>query len=158
VSEEPAESGRLPPVLTDFDLLDEVGVGLAHFGNVEVPPKQDGPRLNARIVKESLTSAARDPTKRWLLIAYGAAVLVFSVVVIVLLVNGTLADFYESIWSRWPGRPWTEVMRDNPWIYLVLAVVLAIVPLLLAPRDRWGRAFLTYVVFWIGFLGGHVFW
>ena len=43
-------------------------------------------------------------------------------------------------------------MRDHPWIYAVLAVMLSVMPFLLAPRGRWGRAFLAYMLFGVGFL------
>jgi len=150
--------GRLARVLHEFDLLDTIGVSIARFAGVEAPPPDDGPRLDFPTLTRSARAVARDPRKRRIFLAFAAAVAVLSTVVVVLLVNGTLADVYESVWRRWPGRPWTHAMRDNPWIYLLLAVALGVTPFLLAPRNRWGRAFLTYVMFLIGFLGGHVFW
>jgi hypothetical protein len=40
----------------------------------------------------------------------------------------------------------------------VLAVMLSMVPFLLAPRRRWGRAFLAYMLFVVGFLPAMSFW
>lgn len=142
----------------EFDLLDTVGVYIFRFAGVPPPPPRDGPRLDAVTLKRAARSVARDPRKRRIFLLFVAGVMAFSTVVALLLLNGTLGDLYESVWSRWPGRQWTHVMRDHPWIYGLLAVALAVIPFLLAPRHRWGRAFLTYVIFLIGFLGGHVFW
>jgi hypothetical protein len=153
-----------PPagILERFDLLDRLGVGIARFADVELPERgATAPRINARLLKDAATTVLTDPAKksqRKVLVVFASIVAVFSALVGSLLVTGRLGDFYRAIWSRFPGRPWTHVMRDHPWIYLVLAAGLAIVPFLLAPRGRWGRAFLTYVIFLIGFLGGHVFW
>ena len=149
-------------ILEHFDLLDRLGIAIARFADVELPDRPvTAPRINAELLRTAATSVLTDPAKRaqrrWLL-AFASLVAAFSVVVGGLLVTGRLGALYEAIWRWYPGRPWTHVMRDHPWIYAVLAVGLAIVPFWLAPRGRWGRAFLTYVIFLIGFLGGHVFW
>ena len=160
----PDEHPPPPPARTfeRFDLLDRLGVAVARFADVDLPERRDAaPRINAELLREAATSVLTNPAKRaqrrWLL-AFASLVVAFSAVVGGLLVTGRLGAFYEAIWEWYPGRPWTHAMRDHPWIYLVLAVGLAIVPFWLAPRGRWGRAFLTYVIFLIGFLGGHVFW
>lgn len=149
---------RLARVFIEFDLLDSIGVFIARFAGVEPPPPDDGPRLDLATLKRSVKAVAEDPLKRRIFLIFAALVIVFSTVVFVLLLNGTLADVYESIWSTCPGRPWTHVMRDHWWAYPSLAIALGITPFLVAPRHRWGRAFLTYVMFLIGFLGGHVIW
>jgi hypothetical protein len=149
-------------ILERFDLLDRLGVAIARFADVEPPDRRaTAPRINAELLKEAARSVLTDPTKRLqrrVLVVFASLVATFSAVVGGLLVTGRLGAFYESIWRWYPGRPWTHVLRDRPWIFAVLATGLAIVPFLLAPRGRWGRAFLTYVIFLIGFLGGHVFW
>jgi hypothetical protein len=146
-------------VFSRFDLLDRVGVGVAEFAEVALPDRPvTAPRINAGLLRQAGTAIVRDPEKRRIFMAYAGAVLLFSAVVATLLVTGMLGAAYEWIWRRVPGRPWTHVMRDHPWVYGLLAVGLSVVPFLLAPRGRWGRAFLTYVIFLIGFLGGHVFW
>ena len=150
--------GVLARVFNEFDLLDAIGVGISRFAGVPPGSPGDGPRLDASTFKGAAKAIANDPRKRRIFLVFMAVVAAFTTIVGLLLVNGTLGDLYESVWSRWPGRPWTHVMRERPWIYALLAGALGVVPFLLAPRNRWGRAFLTYVIFLIGFLGGHVFW
>ena len=116
------------------------------------------PRLDFDLVKRVGGAVLRNPRKHPLLIAFAAAVGVFTVAVLALLVTGRLDDVYETIYTAVPGEPWTHVMRAHPVLYLALVVPLGAVPYVLAPPQRWGRAFLTYVIFLIGFLGGHVFW
>jgi len=151
--------GSSAGVFESFDLLDRIGVGLAKFAGVEPPVRPaSAPRLNAALLRQAGAAIVHDREKRTAFLVYASLVLAFSAAVVTLLATGMLAGAYEAIWSRVPGRPWTHVMRDHPWIYGVLAVWLSVVPFLLAPRGRWGRAFLAYVLFVVGFLGGHVFW
>jgi hypothetical protein len=152
-------AARIGDVFERFDLLRAVSVKLAALAGVDAPERRpDAPVLDWNTVRRAARTIRRDPHRRTIFLAYLGAVAIFSVIVGGLLVSGVLGDVYESIWQWYPGRPWTHVMRDNPWIYAVLAVSLSVVPFLLAPRGRWGRAFLTYVIFLVGFLGGHVFW
>lgn len=145
--------------IREFDLLDTVGTGLAKSAGVEPAVAPAGaPRLDLDLMKRAGGAILRNPRDHPVLIAFAVALAAFSVTVFVLLVTGRIGDFYEAIWSRYPGRPWTHVMRDHPWVYLVLSVPCGAIPYVLAPPERWGRAFLTYVIVLIGFLGGHVFW
>lgn len=152
--------GAWETVFEDFDLLDRIGTGIAKFAEVK-PPVRTGPsapRLDAALLWEAGAAITRNRTKRRAFLVFASLVLAFSAAVVGLLATGVLATAYEAIWSRFPGRPWTHVMRDHPWIYGALAVPLSVVPFVLAPRDRWGRAFLAYMLFVVGFIGGHVFW
>lgn len=92
-----------------------------------------------------------------------AVLVIITLVLISGIVFGWLGPAYEWLWmttTAWTGnpRPYTEIMRDNPWIYLVLAFALVIVPLVLLPRRVWNVLLAVYLTFWVGFLGGHVFW
>jgi hypothetical protein len=151
--------GTSAGVFERFDLLDRIGIAIANYAEVEPavrPPS--APRLDAALLRRAGAAISHNRKKRTAFLAFAGLVLAFSAAVIGLLATGVLSAAYEAIWSRFPGRPWTHVMRDHPWIYGALAAALSVVPFLLAPRDRWGRAFLAYMLFVVGFLGGHVFW
>lgn len=155
---DPAPTGIVRSI-REFDLLDRIGTGIADMAGVQPAQVGEGaPRLDADLLKRAGGAILRNPWKHPVLLAFAAGVAVFSLTVFGLLVTGHLDEVYEAVWRRIPGRQWTHVMREHPWIYLALAVPLAAVPFALAPPQRWGRAFLTYVIFLIGFLGGHVFW
>lgn len=49
-------------------------------------------------------------------------------------------------------------MREEPWLYIVPAIGIVFTFGWILPQRHWGRAFYTYLVFGIGFVGGHVFW
>ena len=100
----------------------------------------------------------RAPWQHWLLISFIGLGASFTVAVVVLLVTGRLDNVYEAIYTWFPGRPWTHVMRDHPWLYVALVVPLAAVPFFWRPRSAGVAPLLTYMIFLIGFLGGHVFW
>jgi hypothetical protein len=158
-SDAEARGRGLPHSIRQFDLLDFFGRRLADATGVHRAQAPDGtPRLDFDLVKRAGVAVMRAPRAHWLLLSFAVALGVFSVTVAGLFVTGRLGDVYEVIYTWWPGRPWTHVMRDSPWLYGGLVVPLGAVPYALAPPQRWGRAFLTYVIFLIGFLGGHVFW
>ena len=72
--------------------------------------------------------------------------------------GGWLDDWYRSLYINTTGRPYTEIMRERPWLFPAVAT-LAIVPAsFVLPRQYWVRLFLLFLTFWVGFLGGHVFW
>ena len=153
---------RLADAFARFDIVAALQHSAQRASGVDGEvPADPNERLPQDVVAASKRELLRHPWKifgdhvlRW----YAIAVLVFSTVIGGLLVTGRLGDFYRRIYTFWPGRPWTHVMRDHPWIYALLAIALLVVPYWLAPKGRWGRSFLTYVVFLVGFLGGHVLW
>ncbi len=129
----------------EFDLYASLDRTTASFAGVDT-----GTSLGGRV-----KAVLSNPKKLALVVGVVGG---FSAIVLLLLATGVLGDVYRAIYTAWPGRPWTHVMRDHPWIYVVLAVALVWLPFVLSPPTRWGRAFVSYVVFWVGFLGGHVFW
>jgi hypothetical protein len=151
--------GGLAGIFENFDLLDRIGLAIARFAEVQPPDRHPpAPRLDADLLKQAGATIRRSPTKRRAFLAFFSLVMAFTAAVIALLATGVLASAYEAIWSRLPGRPWTHLTRDRPWIYGLLAVVLSMLPFLLAPRCRWGRAFIAYMLLVVGFIGGHVLW
>lgn len=131
--------------LRDFDLYEKLEEAGARFADVP-----GGTRLRTKV-----RAVVASPKK--LAIVVGV-ILGFSAALVSLFLSGVLGEVYEAIYTFWPGRPWTHVMREKPWIYLALAILFLWLPYTLSPPTRWGRAFVSYVVFWAGFLGGHVFW
>lgn len=150
--------GRVKRAFTDFDLLNAIGGGITRFAGVEAPQRGGAPNFDMDTLRRSAAQVKADPRKRAIFAVFVACVAALSALIAWLAISGTLGDFYRTVYTAWPGEPWTDAMRDRPWIYAVVALVLSVVPFLLAPKNRWGRAFLTYVIFLVGFLGGHVFW
>jgi len=69
-----------------------------------------------------------------------------------------LKSAYEWLVSRTTGRQYTDLMRENPWLYFLPATFILTVGGWLLPRRYWGRAVFLYIAFGLGFLAGHVFW
>jgi hypothetical protein len=65
---------------------------------------------------------------------------------------------YQWLVENTTGQHYTELMRQNPWLYVVPAIWILIIAGWLLPRKYWGRAILIYIVFGLGFVAGHVFW
>jgi len=69
-----------------------------------------------------------------------------------------LGAAYVVLWTNTTQRQFTDIMRETPWLYFVPAVGVIFVFGWQLPRRFWSRAIFTYIVFIIGFVGGHVFW
>jgi hypothetical protein len=69
-----------------------------------------------------------------------------------------LNNAYQWLVSRTTGQQYTDLMRENPWLYILPAVFILTLGGWLLPRQYWGRAIFLYVAFGLGFLAGHVFW
>ena len=65
---------------------------------------------------------------------------------------------YELMLNNTTRRQFTDIMRERPWLYLIPAVGVIFVSGWQLPRRFYGRAVYTYIVFGVGFVGGHVFW
>ena len=65
---------------------------------------------------------------------------------------------YVVLWTNTTQRQFTDIMRENAWMYVIPAVGVIFLFGWQLPRKFWGRAVFTYIVFGIGFVGGHVFW
>ena len=90
-----------------------------------------------------------------------AAVIVLAALtgaVVLALLSGALADFYEWLWMNTTGERYTDVMRDHVWVFPTAAAAVIAPAAFLLPRQYWVRVVLLYVTFWTGFVGGHVLW
>ena len=65
---------------------------------------------------------------------------------------------YVVLWTNTIQKQFTDIMRENPYLYAIPAIGIIFVLGWQLPRRFWARAIFTYVVFGIGFVGGHVFW
>ena len=65
---------------------------------------------------------------------------------------------YVVLWTKTTQQQFTDIMRENPYLYAIPAVGIIFVSGWQLPRRFWARAIFTYIVFGIGFVGGHVFW
>ena len=70
----------------------------------------------------------------------------------------SLGEAYVVLWANTTQRQFTDIMRDTPWLYLIPAAGIVFVSGWQLPRKFYGRAIYAYIVFGIGFVGGHVFW
>ena len=111
-------------------------------------------------VRKPIKAVIDHPQGRW--IALGVFV-ALTAIVVTLAATGVLPDWYEWFWKNtefWTDnkRPFTHIMRDNPLVYLLLAIIGVGSPPVLLPRGAWTWGFAAYTTFLAGFLGGHVFW
>ena len=93
-------------------------------------------------------------------IVLGVAV-VFTLFVGALAAAGELGNFYGWLIDQTnAGQPWTDFMRDHRAIFPVGALVVFLgLGAWLVPWKLWAPAYLVaFVVFFLGFLGGHVYW
>jgi hypothetical protein len=100
---------------------------------------------------------------RWRFVAFlviATIVVIAALFIASLAAAGELRNFYEWLIENTTGEYWTDIMRRNPWAYGVPgAILFLIILLVLVPAPFWIPGALgTFVIFWLGFLGGHVFW
>ena len=69
-----------------------------------------------------------------------------------------LGKAYVVLWTNTTQRQFTDIMRDKPYLYVAPALGIIFVSGWQLPRRLWARAIFAYVVFGLGFVGGHVFW
>lgn len=84
--------------------------------------------------------------------------------VLAYLVAGTVAAVlvgvtsYDAIYLATTGRPYTDIMRENPWIF-PLAAGFALWVLIKRFPFQWRfRVALAWLSVGIGFVAGHVYW
>ena len=70
----------------------------------------------------------------------------------------SLEEAYSFIWENTTREQFTFIMRRKPWLYILPAVTIIFATGWLLPRTFWARSLFTYLVFGIGFVGGHVLW
>lgn len=69
-----------------------------------------------------------------------------------------LGKAYAAVWEPTTQRPFTFIMRDNPWLLIIPAVAVTLSVGLLTPLTNWWRAGAMYLALGIGVMLGHVFW
>lgn len=69
-----------------------------------------------------------------------------------------LLTAYTTVWEHTTQDKFTSIMRDKPWLYGIPATGVIFVSGWQLPTRYWGRAALIYIIFSVGFVGGHVFW
>ena len=68
-----------------------------------------------------------------------------------------LGKAYAAVWHPTTQRPFTFIMRDNPWLLIIPAVAITLSVWLLTPLTNWWRASAMYLALGIGVVLGHVF-
>ena len=84
-------------------------------------------------------------------------------VIVVGINSGTIDQFYSDLTKYTTGGvSWTEIMRQNPWIWPIGAVLLiyftATLARLTRRSRRTARLWISAVALTLGFVGGHVYW
>ena len=65
---------------------------------------------------------------------------------------------YRWLWQNTTGRPFTDIMREDPWLFTIPAILILGLTYWKLPRKYWSRAIILYMGLGVGFVGGHVFW
>jgi hypothetical protein len=69
-----------------------------------------------------------------------------------------LLTAYTTLWENTTRDKFTSIMRAQPWLYGVPATGLVFMSGWKLATRSWGRAAVVYIIFSVGFVGGHVFW
>jgi len=85
------------------------------------------------------------------LICITAAIIIIGVV---FLVEG----IYQQIWTSVSVEPFTYTMQRTPWLYVVPTGLLVTFLGTVLPFHYSARAIVIFVVYLLGFVGGHVLW
>ena len=67
-------------------------------------------------------------------------------------------DAYRWLWSHTTGKPYTDIIRDDPWLLIVPAAIIIIVTAVMLPRRYWARVVILYLGLSTGLVAGHAFW
>jgi len=70
-----------------------------------------------------------------------------------------LSHLYEALWSRIGGRPWTYIIRDW-WVDYEFFWIVGLVSLgiWLGHIFTWQAVLKGWLIFSVGYIGGHLFW
>ena len=120
---------------------------------------QDVTETTQGVVRLRALERALSPPLNGKKFAILAGVLLVPLAVILLgLIPGWTQSAYVGLWMNTTGRPFTHIMREQPWLLPLLALPIIVVPsLVLALRWRY-RLLLVVGSGLLGYLGGHVFW
>jgi hypothetical protein len=117
-------------------------------------------------LKDSVSSLATESGgwRRWVgsLIFFGVALVATFFIVTSFFPGDTfmerLENSYQFLWENTTRVQFTDIMRENPWVFIIPGVSIILVTGILLPFKHWARALLVYVTFALGFIAGHVFW
>ena len=102
--------------------------------------------------------------RRWLffLVLVGLIVVAFFLAIAAIQPGATFWDrvgaAYRWLWTNTTGRQYTDMMQENPWLFIIPGIGVVVLAGWLLPRKYWARAILLYISFALGFVAGHVFW
>ena len=65
---------------------------------------------------------------------------------------------YRWLWQNTAGKPFTDIIREDPWLLILPAAIVLGLTAWRLPRRYWARAIILYLGLGVGFVGGHVFW
>jgi len=68
-------------------------------------------------------------------------------------------NLYKKLWSKVGGRPWTYIIRDL-WtqVELMFQLVFYGLGVLVCYFFGWQIALITFGIYTLGFIGGHLWW
>lgn len=70
-----------------------------------------------------------------------------------------LGKAYETLWKATTGRPYTHIMRDRPWYFLLPAMgMMTVMAWARRKYGGWVIGLAVTVAAFLGFIAGHVFW
>ena len=102
--------------------------------------------------------------RKWIisLILFGLVLVATFLVITALFPGDTYLDRLEAayvvLWTNTTRQQFTDIMRENFLLYIIPAGGIVFLSGWQLPRQFWARALFAYIVFGIGFVGGHVFW
>jgi len=65
---------------------------------------------------------------------------------------------YKWWWSRWPGRPWTYIIRDAWHKFEGIWIIGLVAAGALLGHYLWELIFWLLLAFALGYIAGHLFW
>ncbi|MEX0926291.1 MAG: hypothetical protein WD208_06180 [Dehalococcoidia bacterium] len=67
-------------------------------------------------------------------------------------------EAYDWLWMNTTERPFTLIIRENPWLFGLPAGIAIVLTFVHFPHRYWARALIIYHTFLLGFIAGHAFW
>ena len=103
----------------------------------------------------------RKPWRRAVFVAILTVTVAVTLLILGLVIAGELGNFYRWLVDQTnAGQQWTDWMREHPRVFPLAAfAVFIVLGGVLVPWRLWPPVYLTsFLLFFLGFLGGHVYW